>query len=300
VTHFYVGADAGEGVVNLLDGAAIDYSSEVKIAYGLQSAGAINVDGASFKAGSFGVGDGGRGKLGLRNAGSASAVNTFVGYYGVSDGHVTVEGAGSNLANSGVLSVGRYGRAEVIVTNGGSIQNGSDMNVADQSGHAKVTVAGPFSTIASRGSLAVGAAASRGGSGELHLASGGSITAGRGIVLSDTSRLSFTADDFGEGLLAAGGRATLGGILSFDFAEGYAPVAGSTFDLITASSFSGGFGQFVTDESVRLIYGPQSVSVQVVPEPSAVALAGMAVAGLLVLRPSRGSRLRAWKKQREV
>jgi T5SS/PEP-CTERM-associated repeat protein len=238
------------------------------------------VDNASFKAAQFAVGEGGPGTLAIRNGGSVSTQYTLVAQFTGSSGSVDVDGAGSTLDNTGGLNVGGYGRGEVTVRNGGIIRNGTDLNIADQSGHGVVRLAGPDSQIINGGSLTVGLGSATGAAGELDLASGASVTSLQRILLSDTSRLSFTGDGNGAGLISATSDATLGGVLSFEFADGFHPPAGTTYDIITASGISGRFTQFLSDEPVRLIYGPQSVSIQVIPEPTGVALIALAVVGL--------------------
>jgi T5SS/PEP-CTERM-associated repeat protein len=289
VTHFHVGDVVGEGVLNVLDGASIDYFSELDVAYGRRSTGTVTVDHANFTVGQFDVGDGGHGVMAVRNRGAARSNSTFVAYYRDTDGRLDVGGAGSSLIDSGSLVVGRFGRGEVNVTDGATVRNGESLIAGDQTGQGTVAVTGPGSTIASTGSVVVGGAGAGGGRGELRLASGATVSAGADVTLSGTSVLSFIADETGAGLLTAARAAVLAGELSFDFAPGYLPPAGTRYELITAGSVSGRFSAFVTDEPVELVYGPGTVSVQVVPEPGAGAVVGLGALGWLAGRRRRGA-----------
>jgi T5SS/PEP-CTERM-associated repeat protein len=288
-THFRIGAGAGgEGVLNLVDHASMNYFSEVSVAYGAQSTGAVVVDNASFTAPVFKVGDGGSAALTVRNGGTVSADNSFVGYYSGSPARLDVEGEGSTLASGVVLVVGRFGTADVFIADGGAITTGGNFFLGDQTGHGAVSLVGGGSRVDAAGSVTVGSASAAGASGELALAPGTSVTAGQALRLSEASELSFVADESGPGLVSAARDAALGGTLRFDFAPGYLPPAGTTFDLITAGGgVSGQFTRFVTDEPVRLVYGADTVSVQVVPEPAvAPALVALALLGLRFGRAS--------------
>jgi T5SS/PEP-CTERM-associated repeat protein len=69
------------------------------------------------------IGNTGTGTLDITGGGDISIHRSYVGYWGGSFGTVTVDGAGSTLANSYRLEVGYYGTGLLDIINGGSVSN---------------------------------------------------------------------------------------------------------------------------------------------------------------------------------
>ena len=287
VTDFEIGKTGGQGIVNVENNASINYFSGMDIGYG--GTGTVNINHATVNVGDFSISDGGQGTLNVSNSGIATAEASYVGYYSNTVGKVTVDGAGSSLTNvgqgQGYFVVGRYGTGTVTVSNGGLIHNSANLIVADNGGNGMVNVVGPNSQIGNNGSLMVGASLTTGGTAQVSLASGGLMSSTGGVVLLPTSELVITADGLGGGLLSTDGTADLGGSLEFDFAEGFSPTPGMTYNFITARSISGQFAHFTSNysPSVELVYGSNTVSVQVIPEPSTLTLSGSVLLGLGVV-----------------
>lgn len=291
VTHFYVGTfDTGTATVNFLNNAYFDYFSEVIIGNGSRAA-TMTFDHSTFKAATFIVGGDGDATLNLRNGASGNVLSTSISAFGGQHGTVNVDGIGTVLNNGsstgglGGVSIGGVSEAAMNVTNGGKVVNTGGTSVSRGTGHGVLTVSGAGSLISNGTSFRAGS--STGGGAETFLSSGARITAGTVGLLEATSDLSFTASqDDDAGRLAVLGTVTLGGDLFFRLAPGYVPVGGTTFVLITASSFTGQFANFTSDIQADLIYDAKSVSVRIVPEPATLTLTAGSM--MLLLRRRRG------------
>ncbi len=117
------------------------------------------------------------------------------------------------------------------------------------------------------------------------------------FLQSDPGDLTFLlqsgAPDGGAGLLRVLGPANLGGELTVDLLDGFSPDLGTRFDIVTAGSLSGAFRRLDLpalpgDLRFDVVYSPNMVSLEVVPEPSALVL--LLVAALF--SGSRGTRRR--------
>lgn len=80
------------------------------------------------------VGNAGTGTLTIENGGTVSATNGNIGYNPGSNGTVTVNGSGSNWANTGKLVVGRQGTGGLTIADGGAVTAANQMQIASDSG----------------------------------------------------------------------------------------------------------------------------------------------------------------------
>jgi hypothetical protein len=88
-------------------------------------------------------------------------------------------------------------------------------------------------------------------------------------------------------VLSITGTATLGGALDVSFANGFFPPSGDSFTILTSTGGdTGRFGSIVAPPGVTVTYNPNSVTLNVVPEPTSLAMLA-AGAGLLSLRRKR-------------
>ncbi len=91
--------------------------------------------------------------------------------------------------------------------------------------------------------------------------------------------------------LAVTNIASLDGLLFVLLANGFNPVPGDQFDIVTASAISGQFANVILptmpngDPLFELIMGSQKVTLRVVPEPSTLAV--LSFLSLVVIRPRR-------------
>ncbi len=162
--YLYVG-NSGSGMLSITNGGLV-ISSDACIGCYSGSSGTVTVDGSGSRwtTGPLYVGGGdssyyyggGSGTLSVTNGGNVSSWNACIGYADGSTGAATVDGAGSNLTNSGSLYVGYSGGGTLSVSNGGNVStyNGYIGNSLGSTG--AVTVDGPGSTWTNNGSLLVG------------------------------------------------------------------------------------------------------------------------------------------------
>ncbi|MCL2760829.1 MAG: autotransporter outer membrane beta-barrel domain-containing protein [Desulfuromonadales bacterium] len=191
---------SGSGLLNITNGGAVNFDSEVNIggaSYSPTGTGTVNVDGnnsrltivggPSGSSGALVVGDGGTGTLNVTHGG---VVSNVVGTIGMNNdtGTVTVDGTGSTWTNSDSLVVGRQGDGTLNILNGGyvsSIQNYAATPAGSigrfVGGTGTVTVDGAGSTWTNSGQLIIG----HQGDGTLTISNGGSVTSGGGSFTND-------------------------------------------------------------------------------------------------------------------
>ncbi len=120
------------------------------------------------------VGEEGVGTLDVRNGGSVSSIEGYLGRFG--SGTVTVDGIGSSWAISGDLYVGKYGTGTLTLQNGGSVSCYlGQIGEYGPSAGGTVTVTG-MSTWESTGRLLLGSVF--GASGTMMIADGGTVYVG--------------------------------------------------------------------------------------------------------------------------
>ena len=154
------------------------------------------------------VGDAGGGSLGISSGGSVSAGDASIGggdtnHYGI--GGVTVDGDGSNLSVIGTLSIGNFGTGSMSIQNGGSAycHFGSIGSFEGSSGDVEVNTGGSWECY----QLTVG----YGSTGNLNLASGGTVTVDDGGFVSVGSTLDESNGDGTITIDGAGSQLNVGG-----------------------------------------------------------------------------------------
>jgi hypothetical protein len=152
--------------------------------------------------------------------------------------------------------------------------NGNDLDI--QSGTVNIrniVIPGAGGMVTSAGTLAAAEASSIGGD------------------FASTGVLEFGITGLGDhGSLTIGGTATLSGLVSPKFADGYVPAMGDTFTLLTAGSLVDQ-GIALTgpgSEMLRLFVGDNSLVLQSIPEPH----------GLMMLATIVGSAFVGWRRRK--
>ena len=125
--------------------------------------------------------------------------------------------------------------------------------------------------------------------GELHLGAGSTLSVNGLFSQSDDGVLALDlgglapGDDFG--LLEASGDAALAGGLTVDLVAGFDPAFGQEFTLLTAGSVTGVFDTLTFPTLAgglcfEVLYGPSTVTLTVVPEPTTLLLLALAICHL--------------------
>ena len=169
--HFHVGAhaddastlDGGNGMLSITNGAVVDVSGDIWLADSAASTGTAIVDGAGsiMRTGDdLFVGDDGMGSLTVRNGGVVEAADEIkVGDDTGGNGNLFVDGPGSVVRALGRdFDIGDDGVGQALVTNGGRIEAGDDIQIANDTGSpgSSLTVQGPTSTIFAFDDIRVG------------------------------------------------------------------------------------------------------------------------------------------------
>jgi T5SS/PEP-CTERM-associated repeat protein len=128
------------------------------------------------------VGDNYRGQLRLETGATLNSFNGRIGWdTGTSHGYVTVDGANSRWTNSADLEVGVRAYGQMLISNGGRVENtiGAIGAVAGSQGDVSVWGGGQW---ANSSSLYVGGRFSPGGMGNLSVSSSAEVTAVNSVV----------------------------------------------------------------------------------------------------------------------
>lgn len=203
------------------------------------------------------------------------------------------------------------------VATAGSVTTYGSVLISSASGantHGNLTVTGNYTqtggTTQVDGSLTIAAGSALDlsggtlfGSGSITgdvLNSGGTLSPGDGAgqlnLLGDytqTSRAAMTINLGGEpatgdfGVLAITGSATVDGTLNVLSINGFVPMIGDTYTLLTASSVTGTFADVNSPYQLQVNYLPTGISFAVLPEPSAIGILVMAT--ILLGRRRRNS-----------
>ncbi len=169
--HFHIGAhaddastlDGGNGMVSITSGGVIDVGGDIWLGDSGASSGTAVVDGTGsiLRTGDdLFVGDDGMGSLTVRNGGVVEATDEIkVGDDSGGDGNLMVDGPGSVVRALGRdFDIGDDGVGQALVTNGGRIEAGDDIQIANDTGSSgsTLTVQGPTSTIFAVDDIRVG------------------------------------------------------------------------------------------------------------------------------------------------
>jgi T5SS/PEP-CTERM-associated repeat protein len=287
----------GLGVVNITGGGTVTGGGG-SIGFGAGSTGVVNVDGADSLwnmdyNSSLTVGYQGAASVNVTRGGHVdSGEYTIIGYMLGSVGAVRVDGLSSRWYSSGYIELG-----------GG---DGGTLSVTDQ---ASVVSALPI-YVRSRGEVR--------GNGviDADVENGGLVAPGPGAGALSINGY-YTQKPEGVLEIELGGTndydqllanpnayiATLDGTLEVKLIDGFTPLVGQTFTIVSAYDVDGMFSTLVLPtmpgRRFDVIYNPQSVVLRValnlgggaaassVPEPGALALALLVGGGLAVFRPRR-------------
>jgi len=190
---FYVG-HTGTGQLSVLDGAALTCTGTpgpLYIGHASGASGTVTVDGtgsSSTCVTSQIVGNEGTGELIIRNGGAVSTTNGMghVGRQAGSDGMVTVTGAGSSWTLPGNLFIGNHGTGELLIEDGATVSD-SEAWIGKESGSdGMVTVTGAGSTWANSQWVRLG---QNGGTAQLTVETGGTVSAGTGLIVRSDTRV---------------------------------------------------------------------------------------------------------------
>ena len=226
--NLIIGA-SGTGTMKIENGGAVA-SGDAHIAQGAASSGTVTVTGANSSwsvQGAFGVGEGGTGVLNIQDGGLVTSGSGLIGSAAGSSGSVTVDGQKS-LWNataqngSGIINVGGGGsKGLLMVSNGGQV-------IANQ---VNVNSGG---TLAGQG--VTGNVTNNGGT--VTPTDGPGLMTITGNYTQNSGALVFDIDGDQPGQfdqLSVQGLANFaGGTIDINFENGFAPIAGDTFDLIFA------------------------------------------------------------------
>ncbi|MDP6637397.1 MAG: PEP-CTERM sorting domain-containing protein [Phycisphaerae bacterium] len=182
----YIGGDdtsaGGTGLLTLQNSGVVLAGSLLKV----WDSGTVNVTSGQLFAGGSGfdlpggwvlVGTDATGAMSIVGGGSVSSDKGIIAYLSGSDGTVTVDGAGSSWTNSSALNVGNEGTGELNVVSGGSVSNTDGYIGYAGSADGTATVDGAGSTWTNSGDLYIGGSShSAGGTGELTVVNGGSVS----------------------------------------------------------------------------------------------------------------------------
>ncbi len=325
-SHFYVG-EVGNGTLDIMNRGQVTGSGFAYVGHGSGSTGVVNVDGDdSVWNASSTIGYYGSGTVNI-TAGGTFRGGGYLGYGAGSTGIVNVDGVGSSWSGPGV--VGYQGTGIVNVTNGGFVYSGQ--TIIGGSAVGTVSVDGPGSYWYSshdiqvyKGELAVTDQAVVVSALPMLVNSLGTLS-GNGTVGSDvmsrglvapgpaTDALSidgyYTQQPTGVLEIEIGGTddydqllcnpntyiASLNGTLEVKLIDGFTPLVGQTFTILTSYDVDGEFANLLLPSlpgrRFDVIYNPQSVELEVnfdfgafaavssVPEPSGAALALLALCG---------------------
>ena len=177
--------NSGTGMLNILNGGSVGNGAG-KIGYNFGADGTATIDGSGStwtNNGFFYVGadQGGIGILNITNGGHVNSNGSFayIGYGTNSQSSATIDGANSLWNNFRGLYVGFNGQGTLTITNGGQMTNGTFANVGFSVGATgTLNVSGAGSLFSTGGALSIGGnAGGGGGTGLLHLNSGGTVSA---------------------------------------------------------------------------------------------------------------------------
>jgi T5SS/PEP-CTERM-associated repeat protein len=169
----------GTGVLAVTNGGKVDstgYYGGV-LGYKEGARGTVLVDGAGsmWITSLLTVGSSGAGTLAITNGGQVSSTDGALGLGWIRTsavGLVTVTGSGSMWTNSGSLTVGKYDKGSLTISNGGRVSNTYGFLGYSTGATGMVTIDGIGSTWTCAGGLFVGNA----GAGTLAIANGGLVT----------------------------------------------------------------------------------------------------------------------------
>ncbi|MEX3548438.1 MAG: autotransporter domain-containing protein [Burkholderia sp.] len=175
---------AGNGSLNMADGAAATATSSVLIADQAGSTGTVSLAGAGTALTSGGwlfVGNGGEGQLHLTDGATATAGPSIrIGEVAGSQGQVTLVGPGTSLTSRGTLGIGNFGSGVLDVRDGATVSADGLVGFGTEPGSQGVGMfTGQGSSLTTTGPLAVGT----GSSGVLTITEGATVnTDGLGYI----------------------------------------------------------------------------------------------------------------------
>ncbi|MDZ4658739.1 MAG: hypothetical protein SH868_14280 [Bythopirellula sp.] len=295
---FYVG-EVGTGTLDIMDQGKVTGTGFAYVGYGSGSVGVVNVagDNSIWEASSY-IGYQGSGTVNITNGGTMIG-GGYLGYGVGSTGIVNVDGIGSSWNGPGVVGYG--GTGIVNVTNGGFVY--SSQTIIGGSGAGNVSIDGPGSYWYSnydiqvyKGELAVtdealvvsampmlvNSLGKLSGNGTI-----GSDVMSRGLVAPGPGTDSFSIDGYytqqptGVLEIELGGAddydqllcnpntyiATLDGTLEVKLVDGFTPLIGQSFTILTSYDVDGEFANLLLPSlpgrRFDVIYNPQSVVLEV-------------------------------------
>ena len=295
---FYVG-EVGTGTLDIMDRGRVT-GGFVYVGYGSGSSGVVNVAGdeSIWEASSY-IGYQGSGTLNITDGGTVSG-GGFIGYGGGSTGVVNVDGVGSSW-DMDWLNVGYQGTGNLNVTNGGTVTSGQ--TIIGGSAVGDVSVDGPGSYWYSdhdiqvyQGELTVTNQAVVVSALPMLVYSQGKLS-GNGTIGSDVMSRGLVAPGPATDSLSIGGYytqqatgvleieiggaddydqllcnpatyiATLAGTLEVKLLDGFTPLVGQTFTILTSYDVDGEFANLllpsIPGRRFDVIYNPQSVELEV-------------------------------------
>ncbi len=131
----------------------------------------VNQDFTGASRGALGAGCRGDGSLYVGDSQVVRSSDGYIGFHPLSNGVVTITGAGSTWNNSGDLNIGYKGKGSLLIENGGSVVSGNDC-IFGEEGEASVIVRGTNSSLNNTYNLEIGIE----GSGTLTVEAGGKVT----------------------------------------------------------------------------------------------------------------------------
>jgi T5SS/PEP-CTERM-associated repeat protein len=204
-----VGAGAGgSGTMTVQSGGAA--TSVGALTVGGSGAGTLTIQsgGVVSIAGGVQVGSGFQGTLTIQSGGVVSGSSDInIGRSSNAPGIVTVDGAGSQLTNSGVLRVGSGGAGTLTVQNGGLASSSVGVFIGNFGSTGTATVTGAGSQLNSAGQLVVGT----GGPGTLTIQSDGVVSSGSaGTFIGNAGNVGTVTVDGAGSQLNTSGELTVG------------------------------------------------------------------------------------------
>ncbi len=286
-----IGGYEASGTLNIMNGGLVTNQHGVvgTFAYGT---GVVTVSGSNSRwesSGKLDVGLEGKGTLTVEQQGVVTSVGATVSLTDTSRGVATVTGSGSRWENEGTFQVGSQPTAigKLSVDDGGVVASTELLSV------------GNFGTLTGNGGVVM-ADVSNAGLVSPGLATG--LDAGVLTIDGDFSQsgrmLIELAGTNAFDQLIVGGQASLGGVIDINLIDGFSPVAGNSFQILDFGSFvDAGYAFDFTDAPLSHWAWSWDTSqfdttgvITVVPEPSSLVLAGVALIGgwLIRRRATRG------------
>ena len=274
-------AAQGSGSLSINAGGSASVTGDVQIAHALGSTGSVSVSGGQWNiGGELLVAPGGAGTLTVQSGGSLLSTSGQVGGAAGSVASVVVDGVGSNWTATGAIGVGGEGGAALLMVSDSGAVVASQVNV------------GVSGTLAGQGVTANvinngGTVTPTDGPGLMVIK--GNYTQNLGTLLFDIDGSS--AGQFDQ-LLVSGLAVFKGGKIEITFGNGFTPLSGEEFDLIsatgglTASNISFDVSGLPSGLKFDDTFGPNGLDLSFVaapvPEPAIGLLYGSGLAFLVL------------------